>query len=142
MINESIKEFMDKITFKTSELALYEDKEKGVCYPLSIASLLVRVDMLELEKGNSKVAGALEKAIYEQKIDKKDYKVIDIEKPVSKYEITKVESDRFTITNKKCKGVRIYNVSNQLGIHTTFEDKEEAFKLGEELNKRIFEYMK
>ena len=27
MINESIKEFMDKITFKTSELALYEDKE-------------------------------------------------------------------------------------------------------------------
>lgn len=142
MINESIQEFMDKITFKTSELALYEDKEKGVCYPLSIASLLVRVDMLELEKGNSKVAGALEKAIYEQKIDKKDYKVIDIEKPVSKYEITKVESDRFTITNKKCKGVRIYNVSNQLGIHTTFEDKEEAFKLGEELNKRIFEYMK
>ena len=142
MINESIKEFMDKITFKTSELALYEDKEKGVAYPLSIASLLVRVDMLELEKGNSKVAGALEKAIYEQKIDKKDYKVIDIEKPVSKYEITKNESDRFTITNKKCKGVRVYNVSNQLGIHTTFEDKEEAFKLGEELNKRIFEYMK
>lgn len=142
MINESIQEFMDKITFKTSELALYEDKEKGVCYPLSIASLLVRVDYLELEKGNPNMAGALEKAIFEKKIDNKDYKIVDIDKTISKYEITKREADKVVLTTKKVKGVRIYNVSNQLGIHTTFEDKEEAFKLGEEINKRIFEYMK
>lgn len=142
MINESIKEFMDKITFKTSELALYEDKEKGVCYPLSIASLLVRVDYLELEKGNPNMAGALEKAIFEKKIDNKDYKIVDIDKTISKYEITKREADKVVLTTKKVKGACIYNVSNQLGIHTTFEDKKEAFKLGEELNKRIFEYMK
>ena len=43
----------------------------------------------------------------------------DCEKLVSKYEITKVEADRYTITSKKVKATHIYNVSNQAGIHTT-----------------------
>ena len=65
----------------------------------------------------------------------------DYEKLVSKYEITKVEADRYTITSKKVKATHIYNVSNQAGIHTTLEDKEAAFKLCEEINKKVYELM-
>lgn len=142
MITENIKEFMEHIKFDTKEVAYYTNEEKGLIYPLSIASLLPRVDYLELEKGNPNMAGALEKAIFEKKIDNKDYKIVDIDKTVSKYEITKREADKVVLTTKKVKGACIYNVSNQLGIHTTLEDKEEAFKLCEDIRKVVLEHLK
>ena len=66
----------------------------------------------------------------------------DCTRVVSKYEITKVEADRFVLTDKKVKATHIWNVSNQLGIHTTLEDKEEAFKLCNEINKKVLEVYK
>lgn len=100
-------------------------------YPLGTASLLARVDYLELTKEE------LEKAKFEQKVDKKEYKMYDCEKIVPKYEITKIESDKYVLTTKKVKATHIWNVSNQLGIHKTFEDQEEAFKLCDEINKKV-----
>ena len=58
-----------------------------------------------------------------------------------KYEITKIEADKYTITTKKVKATHIWNVTNQAGIHTTFENQEEAFKLCEEINKKVYELM-
>ena len=142
MIDETLQEFMSKVDIKNKDVVIYINNEKGVMYPLSVAHLLCRVDYLELEKGNSKQAGKLEEAIFQKKIDNKDYKIVDIEKIVPKYEITKIEADRYTLTTKKCKGAKIYNVSNQAGIHTTFEDKEEAFKLCEEINNRVIASLK
>ena len=136
MKDENLQEFMSKVKIHNKDIAVYTNEEKGVQYPLGVASLLARVDYLELTKGE------IEKAKFEQQIDKKEYKLYDCTRVVSKYEITKVEADRFVLTDKKVKATHIWNVSNQLGIHTTLEDKEEAFKLGEEINKRIFEYMK
>ena len=137
MKDERLKEFMENVDIKSKELSLYSNKEKGLIYPVSTASLLCRVDYLELDKGNSKIAGSLEKAIFEQKIENKEYKIYDCEKLVPKSEITKRKEDMFTLTTKTFKGAKLYNVSNQLGIHTTFEDKKEAFKLCEEINKGI-----
>lgn len=131
MKSESLQEFMSKIEIKNKDIAIYKNEEKGIIYPLSLASLLVRVDYLELTKEE------LEKAKFEQQVEKKEYKMYDCTKIVSKYEITKIEADRFVLTDKKVKATHIYNVSNQLGIHTTLEDKEEAFKLCNEINERI-----
>ena len=131
MKDENLQEFMSKVKIHNKDIAVYTNEEKGVQYPLGVASLLARVDYLELTKGE------IEKAKFEQQIDKKEYKLYDCTRVVSKYEITKVEADRFVLTDKKVKATHIWNVSNQLGIHTTLEDKEEAFKLCNEINERI-----
>lgn len=136
MIDENLKEFMNKIDIKNKTIAIYTNKEKGLVYPLSVATLLTRVDYLELTKEE------LEKAKFERKVDKNDYKMYDCEKLVPKYEITKIEADKFVITSKKVKATHIWNVSNQAGIHQTFENQEEAFKLCEEINNKVLETLK
>lgn len=136
MINENLNEFMNKVDIKNKSVAIYTNKEKGLIYPLSNATLLTRVDYLELTKEE------LEKAKFENKVDKNDYKMYDCEKLVPKYEITKIEADKYTITTKKVKATHIWNVSNQMGIHTTFENQDEAFKLCEEINNKVLETLK
>lgn len=136
MKDENLQEFMSKIKIHNKDIAVYTNEEKGVQYPLGVASLLARVDYLELTKGE------IEKAKFEQQIDKKEYKLYDCTRVVSKYEITKVEADRFVLTDKQVKATHIWNVSNQLGIHTTLEDKEEAFKLCNEINEKVIKFFK
>lgn len=132
MIEQNLNEFMGCIDIKSKEVSIYTNNEKGLMYPLGTTSLLCRVDYLELTKEE------LDKAKFEQKIENKDYKMYDCERIVPKYEITKLEADKFTLTTKKIKATHIYNVSNNLGIHTTLEDKNEAFKLCEEINNKIY----
>ena len=136
MKDESLKEFMEKVDIKCKEIAIYTNKEKGLSYPLSIAHLLCRVDYLELGKEE------VTKAKFEEKIDSKEYKMYDCEKLVPKSDITKNKEDMYTFTKKTFKGTHIWNVSNQVGIHTTFENEEEAFKLCEEINNKIVGFFK
>ena len=131
MIDEKLTEFTKRVFIEGKDISIYTNKEKGLMYPFGTASLLCRVDYLELTKEE------LEKAKFEQKVDKKEYKMYDCEKIVPKYEITKNEADKYTLTTKKVKATHIWNVSNQLGIHETFENQEEAFELCEELNKEV-----
>ena len=126
MIDENIKTFMDKIKIESKEISFYKNEEKGLLYPLPTSSLLCRVDYLELTKEE------LEKAKFEQKVDKKDYQMYDCERLVPKSTITKDKKDQFTITTSKVKA----------GIHTTLEDKEESFKLAEEINNKVLERLK
>ena len=130
MINEKLTEYMNKIIFN-KEICMYKDEEKGIMYPLTPQHLLCRIDYLELDKGE------VEKYLFEQKIDKKEYKMYDCVKPVSKYQITKKKEDMYTITDMKYKGTHIWNVSNQAGIHETFDNKEDAIKLCSEINEKI-----
>lgn len=132
MIEQDLKQFMECIDIKNKDLSIYVNNEKGLMYPVGTTSLLCRVDYLELADKE------LEKAKFEQKIENKEYKMYDCERIVPKYEITKIEADKYTLTTKKIKATHIYNVSNQLGIHTTLEDKDEAFKLCEEINNKIY----
>ena len=126
MINEKLSEYIKKI--EIDKMCFYRDLDKGIIYPLTPQHLLCRIDYLELDKGE------VQKYIFEQKIDNKEYKMFDCTKPVPKYQITKVEADKYTITDMNYKGTHIWNVSNQAGIHETFENKEDAIKLCEEIN--------
>ena len=136
MKKESLQEFMEKITIVCKELSEYKNEETGLLYPLSTATLLTRVDYLELTKEE------LDKAKFEEKVQKKEYKMYDCERIVPKYEITKIEADKYTLTTKKVKATHIYNVSNQVGIISSFEDKEEAFKLCNEINEKVYNAIK
>lgn len=134
MIEESVKEFTDKVKIANKYLAFYEDKEKGLCYPLKLEHLLCRIDYLELTKEE------LTKAQFEQKVDKGKYEMFDCERIVPKYEITKIEADKYVLTTKKVKGTHLWNVSNQVGVHTTFTSFEEAYKVYEEINNKVSAY--
>lgn len=136
MIEENLKEYMDKITIVNDKVAEYRNEEKGLIYPLNVSQLLTRVDYLELGKEE------LAKAKFEQKIENKEYKMYDCQKLVPKSDVTKKKEDMFTLTNKTYKGTHIYNVSNAVGIHSTFEKKDEAIKLCNEINTRIYEKLR
>lgn len=133
MITETLTEYMKKI--ELGKVCFYKDEEKGIIYPLTPQHLLPRVEYMELDKNE------VAKAIFEQKIDKKDYKMYDCTKPTSKYNLTKNKEDMYTITEMKYKGTHIWNVSNQAGIHETFENKEDAIKLCNEINSKIKEIL-
>ena len=87
MKDERLKEFMENVDIKCKEVAIYTNKEKGLCYPLTLGHLLCRIDYLELGKEE------LIKAKFEQKIEDKDYKMYDCEKLVPKSDITKRKED-------------------------------------------------
>lgn len=126
MITETLTEYMKKV--EKDKMCFYRDLDKGIIYPLTPQHLLCRIDYLELDKGE------IQKYIFEQKIDNKEYKMYDCKKPVPKYHITKNEKDKYTITDMEYKGTHIWNVSNQAGIHETFENKEDAIRLCEAIN--------
>ena len=140
MKTEQLQDFMNKLEVN-EKIAIYKNEESGLMYPITLAHLLCRVDYLELESCK-KPAGELEKAKFKNIIEDKDYQLHDCEKLVPKSEITKKEEDFFTMTKKTYKGAKVWNVSNQLGIHTTYENQEDAFTLCEEINKKVLGYIK
>ena len=130
MINETLTEYMKKIEIN-KEVCFYKDLEKGIIYPLTPKHLLASVEYLELDKNEVK------KRIFEKKIDNKEYIMYDCEKTVPKSDITKKKEDMFIWTKMTYKGTHIWNVVNQTGIHETFENKEDAIKLCEEINNKV-----
>jgi len=132
MIEERLEDFNKNVVIKSDKISEYVNKDKGLRYCLNTTQLLCRVDKLELDTKE------LEVAKFKQQIENKDYKVVDIVKLVPKNEITKIDADKFTITEKKTKGAIIYNVSNQLGIHNSYESVDEAFEACEGFNKELF----
>ena len=135
MITETLTEYMKKIELE-KEMCFYKDEEKGIQYPLTPQHLLARVDYMELDKGE------VEKYKFDQKIDKKDYTMYDCVKQVPKYNLTKNKEDMYVITDMKFKGTHIWNVSNQVSIHETFENKEDANKLCNSINEQIRNLLK
>lgn len=135
MIEERLEEFNKNVLVINEKYSEYVNEEKGLRYPFNTPQLLCRVDKLELDKNELAVAK------FKQQIEWKDYKLVDIIKHVSKFEITKVEADRYTITDKKTKGVILYNVSNQIGIHNTYDNQKEAFDLCEKINKEVLGHL-
>ena len=135
MKDELLQDFMNKLEIN-EKVAIYRNKENGLMYPITLAHLLCRVDYLELDEKEINVSK------FKNIITDKEYKMQDCEKLIPKSEITKKEEDYFTMTKKKYKGAKVWNVSNQLGIHTTYENQEDAFTLCEEINEKVLGYIK
>lgn len=132
MIEERLEDFNKNVFIKNEKISEYVNRDKGLRYCLNTTQLLCRVDKLELDTKE------LEVAKFKQQIENKDYNVVDIIKLVPKNEVTKIDADKFTITEKKTKGAIIYNVSNQLGIHNSYESLNEAFEVCEKFNEELF----
>lgn len=135
MKQERLEEYMENIKFINKEYSQYINKESGLTYPINTPYLLCRVDKLELTKEE------LAKAKFEMKVEQKDYEMKDVERLVPKSVVTKDKKDQYTITTSKVKAAVIYNVSNQAGIHNSYEDVEEAFKVCNEINGKVFKVL-
>lgn len=133
MIEERLEDFMNRVEMLNDKISEYRNEEKGLMYPFNTPQLLCRVDKLELDETE------LKKAQFQNQVEKKNYTKTDIIKLVPKNEITKIDADKFTLTDKKTKGYVLYNVSNQIGIHNTYEDKDTAFNKCKELNEKVYE---
>lgn len=131
-----LEEFMENVEILGKEFSIYEDKDKGVIFPLNTVHLLARVDELELTKEEYQVAK------FQQKIEDLDYEVVNVKKPVPKNEVTGKDEDKFTIVEKEVAVRKIWNVSNTAGAFKSYTNKEEAMKKAKEINNKIFEYLK
>lgn len=133
MKQESISEFIKKVNILNKDIAEYYNKETGNKFIIPTSYLWTRVDYLELTNDEVK------KERFNQVIDNKDikYNYIDSTRPMSKYEKTKIEADRYTIIEGKVKVNQIWLVSNGLKYKETFNNKEEAIKLADDINKKL-----
>lgn len=139
MKNERLEEFMSKIRYVNDKLCFYEGECK---YPLTPSHLLARVD--KIEAGTEKVNNISEydKLVVEGKVQKLDYKEITKKVLIPKNEITGNKKDQYTIIEQEKPALEIWNVSNQVGIYTSFTTEEEANKLYNEINNKVIEYIK
>lgn len=133
-MEKDLIKFMENVKPINKDLSLYEDDNKGVMFYLNTVQLLTKVESLELDKKEYTVKK------FEGGIEDLEYDIIEVERPVSKYNITKKEEDKYTITNSKVAVRKVYNVSNAIGIYKSFTNKDDAMKLAKDINKNIITY--
>lgn len=129
---KDLKSFMGKITIRDKDFSIYKDEEKGIMFVLNTVQLFTRVDYLELDKVQ------YETTKFQQKIDDLEYNIVNVKRIVPKSEITGKDEDKTTIAEKEVAVRQVWNVSNALGIFKSFNNKEDAMKLAEQLNEVIF----
>lgn len=137
-----LEKFMNNITIENKNFSKYED-DKGNMFLLNTVQLLTRVDYIELstEKTGENGASDYEKALFNESINKKDYKTKEVKKPIPKSEVTGKKEDMYTITEVEEKVVQIWQVSNNYGAFKSFVKKEEALNFADSINDKVKKYL-
>lgn len=135
MKREKLSEFMNRVKILNKDLSEYFNEETGVKYLIPTSYLFSKAEYLELTNDELQVA------IFNQEVDKTDlkYDYIEVTRPKSKYEVTKKNEDKYTIIDSKVKVNRIWVVSNGLKFKETFNNKEDALKLVDNINDKLKE---
>ena len=133
MVNEDLKSFMDNLTILNKDYSEYYNEEKGTKYMVPNSYVYARCDYLELTNDE------LKKERFAQNINKepKDFNQIESTRPVSKYETTKREEDKYTIIDGKVKVNQVWRVTNGMKHIQTFNNKEEALKFLDSINEPL-----
>lgn len=131
-----LDKFIENIDILNKDLSLYKDEEKGMMFYINTIQLLVRVEAMELDKEQYKIA------LFEKKIENLDYKEEKIKRVVPKYKITKDEKDKYTLIDKEIMIKKVWNVVNASGVYKSFTDKKMALEYAEALNNSIIKYFK
>jgi hypothetical protein len=135
MLTENLTEYMSKVTITNKDVSEYKDEDNGTRYIVPTGQLLGKLDYLELTEKE------LETAKYKLMVDKHiEYKTTMKDRPVIKSEITGKEKDKNTIVDSKVKVYQIWNVTNGLGVKQSFDNKEDAIKLYEEIKEKVIKF--
>lgn len=125
----NIIEFMNNIEIINKDLSKYTDNKR--MFYINTVNLLPRVDYRELSKEEYM------KAKFEKQIDDLEYNIITVKRPVPKNTITKKEEDKYTIVDSDVAVRQVWNVINTAGMFKSFTNKEDAFKLANEIDEKI-----
>ena len=134
-MEKDLCKFYDNCEFRNKDISIYKD-EKGNEFIFNTVNALLRVDYLELTKEEYTTLK------FQQKVEDKEYNVININKPIPKNEITGKQEDKYTLVDREVAVRQIWNVSNAFGIIKSFTNKEEALEFVEERNKLILTVLK
>lgn len=135
-MTENLIDFYKNVRYIDERLAIYED-DKGNYVHNTPATLLVNVQYHEMTKDE------LEKAIFNQLVPKDMiFKEVDKKTIVPKNEITGKDEDKYTLVDKIVKAKQVWIMSNSLGVKMAFNSKEEAEKVRDEINSKIYEVYK
>lgn len=135
MLTENLTEYMSKVTITNKDVSEYKDEDNGTRYIVPTGQLLGKLDYLELTEKE------LETAKYKLLVDKHiDYKTTMATRPVLKSDITGKDKDKNTIIDSTVKVYQVWNVSNGLNIKQSFDNKEDAIKLYEEIKEKVIKY--
>lgn len=131
-MEKDLIKFMANIKPINKDISLYESD--NTLFYMNTVQLLTKVETLELSKEEYQVKK------FEGSIDDLEYQIEEVDRPVSKYTITKKEEDKYVITNTKVKVRKVYNVSNAIGIHKSFTNVDDAMELAKDINKNLITY--
>ena len=125
--------FNKNITKITKEIAKYED-EKGNYTLIPVAQLLCNVEYMELDEPMYK------KALFEKIIEKDvEYNKIKATKVVDKSTITHNKKDQGTLIDNEVEVSQAWVVKNGIGLTKSFDSKDKALELVNELNNKYLE---
>ena len=134
-MEKDLIKFNNNIEIINKDFSKYED-EKGTMFICNTVSLITKVEVLELSKEEYNIKK------FDGSIDDLEYDVEEITRPVSKYTITKKDEDKYTIVDSKVAVRKVYNVSNAIGIHKSFTNKDDALNLAKTINNKYLGYFK
>ena len=132
-MERNLIKFNENITKVTKEIAKYED-EKGNYTLIPVAQLLCNVEYMELDEIMYK------KALFEKIIEKDvEYNKIKITKTVDKATITHNKKDQGTLIDAEVEVSQVWVVKNGIGLTKSFDSKDKALELVNELNNKYLE---
>lgn len=132
-MEKDLIKFNELVEILSKDFSQYKDEEKGIEFIFNTINALANVDYLELTKPEYDVMK------FQNKIEDKEYNIVNVKKAVPKNEITGKDEDKFTIAEKEVAVRQVWNVSNRMGAFKSFTNKEEALELANEINKKIIE---
>ena len=125
--------FNENITKVTKEIAKYEDN-KGNYTLIPVAQLLCNIEYMELDEVMYK------KSLFEKIIEKGvEYNKIKTTKVVDKSTITHNKKDQGTLVDNEVEVSQVWVIKNGLGLTKSFNNKEKASELVNEINDKYLE---
>ena len=132
-MEKDLIKFNENITKVTKEIAKYEDN-KGNYTLIPIGQLMCGCEYMELDEPMYK------KALFEKIIEKDvEYNKIKVTKVVDKSTITHNKKDQGTLVDNEVEVSQVWVVKNGLGLTKSFDSKDKALELVNELNDKYLE---
>lgn len=128
-MNKDLVEFMKHLDIK-EEVSKYKDEKGNILY-IPTNTLFPTCSYLSLTEEE------YQQALFKGQVKKGNYKKVKETRPVPKNKITGKEEDKLTIVDQELEVYQIWVAANPYGFTHSFEDKEEAIKFVESIEKML-----
>ena len=128
-MNKDLIEFMKHLEIK-EDVSKYKDDKGNILY-IPTNTLLPTCSYLTLTEDE------YQQALFKGQVKKGNYKKIKDKRPVPKNTITGKDEDKLTIVEQDLEVYQIWVVTNPYGFTHSFDNKDEAIKFVESIEKLL-----